>query len=90
MPINELVDFRSKHGRLPSEAAIQPPRRFGLLAIVDGQVNSDIEMAKGDGYCINAVFFVLSPKAIDYIEGDETFWNDRSLRQLLMDDQLSV
>ncbi len=36
----------------------------------------------GDGGWINGGFFVLSPKVIDYIEGDHTHWEQEPLQAL--------
>ena len=38
------------------------------------------EKPRGDGSWINGGFFVLSPKVIDYIEGDTTSWESEPLR----------
>jgi len=36
------------------------------------------------------VFFVLSPKVIDYIEGDHTVWEKEPMERLAKADQLSA
>ena len=36
---------------------------------------------KGDGGMINGGFFVLSPKVLDYIEGDDTVWEHEPLKR---------
>ena len=36
------------------------------------------------------VFFVLSPKVIDYIEGDDTSWEEEPLRSIAKDGELKV
>ena len=36
------------------------------------------EKPRGDGGWINGGFFVLSPRCIDYIEGDDTTWEARA------------
>ena len=46
------------------------------------------EKPKGDGAMINGGFFVLSPKVIDRIEGDETIWEQDPLKSLARDGQL--
>ena len=40
------------------------------------------EKPKGDGAMINAGYFVLSPKVIDYIQDDTTTWEERPLQTL--------
>jgi glucose-1-phosphate cytidylyltransferase len=40
------------------------------------------EKPRGDGGLINGGFFVLSPKCLDLIEGDQTSWEGAPLTQL--------
>ncbi len=87
--INELVKFHIKHGKLATVTAVQPPGRFGSLAIADNhQVKGFVEKAKGDGGWVNAGFFVMQPEALDYIEGDQTVLEKEPLEKLAMDGQL--
>ena len=70
-------------------AAAYPPGRFGALDInVDDSVTSFREKPKGDGGMINAGFFVLSPKVLDLISGDETSWENKPLNELVAKGEL--
>ncbi len=86
--ITGLVDFHKRHGRLATVTATQPAGRFGALTIVGDRVDSMQEKPVGDGNWINGGFFVLSPKVIDYIEGDHTSWEEEPLTALAKDQQL--
>jgi glucose-1-phosphate cytidylyltransferase len=44
----------------------------------------------GDGGWINGGFFVLSPKVIDYIDGDSTSWEDIPLTKLAKEGELQA
>ena len=46
------------------------------------------EKPRGDGALINAGFFVLSPKVIDRIEGDERHLGARTFKRLGKDGEL--
>jgi glucose-1-phosphate cytidylyltransferase len=46
------------------------------------------EKPKGDGARINGGFFVLSPKVIDRINGDQSIWEQEPLKGLASDNQL--
>ena len=46
------------------------------------------EKPVGDGGWINAGFFVLSPKVIDYIPDDTTVWEQEPLEKLAVQNQL--
>jgi glucose-1-phosphate cytidylyltransferase len=70
--------------------AIQPPIRYGVLMFKQRDVMSFEEKPEGEGGWINGGFFVLSPGAIDYIDGDETMWEHAPLRRLVRDGQLSA
>ena len=58
---------------------------------MDGpQVVSFQEKPQGDGAWVNGGFFVLSPKAIDYIDGDQTSWEKKPMEQLAQGGQLQA
>ncbi len=80
--INKLIDFHKEHGKLATLTAVYPPGRFGALNISNGKVLKFEEKPKGDGGMINGGFFVLSPKVIDFIEGDDTVWEESPLNAL--------
>ena len=48
------------------------------------------EKPRGDGGWINGGFFVLSPKVLSYIGGDETTWEAEPLARLAQDEQLKA
>ncbi len=79
------IEFHRSHGKLATVCAVQPPGRYGALDISQGQVSGFVEKPRGDGALINGGFFVLSPKVIDYIEGDSTCWEGQPLSQLAED-----
>jgi glucose-1-phosphate cytidylyltransferase len=87
--IDELVAFHKNHGKLATITSVQPPGRFGALAIEDGtRVAAFEEKPKGDGFWINGGFFVLEPEALDHIEGDEVLWEKQPLHRLSADGEL--
>lgn len=88
--IRALLDFHSKNGLLATVTATRPAGRFGALGIVGDRVDHFEEKPKGDGGYINGGFFVLSPKVIDLIQGDETIWEQSPMKQLAADHQLAA
>ena len=80
--LTALIKFHRDHGRLATVTAVQPPGRYGALDIADDAVTGFIEKPRGDGGQINGGFFVLSPKCLDLIEGDDCSWESMSLAQL--------
>ena len=86
--ITKLIDYHNSHGRMATVTAVRPPGRFGAMDIQDGTVQGFREKPLGDGGYINGGFFVLSPKAIDYIGGDETVWEKEPMENLSRDRQM--
>jgi len=84
----KLLAFHKAHGGLATVTAVLPPGRFGAMELVDGRVVAFHEKPAGDGASINGGFFVLSPKAIDYIEDDTTVWEQGPLERLARDGEL--
>jgi len=88
--ITNLLTFHKKQGMQATITATSPPGRFGTLIIDGNKVASFIEKPVGDGAMINGGFFVLSPKVLELIEGDETSWEKRPLETLAKNGDLSV
>jgi glucose-1-phosphate cytidylyltransferase len=86
--ISELVEFHKKHGKEATLTATYPPGRFGALDIKNNQVVQFTEKPKGDGSLINGGFFVLSPKVMTRISGDDCIWEDGPLKSLAKDGSL--
>jgi glucose-1-phosphate cytidylyltransferase len=87
--IRAVIDLHRQEKRLATLTATQPPGRFGALEINQNQVLAFKEKPKGDGAWINGGFFVLSPKVLDYIEGDEVFWEQEPMQKIANEGQMS-
>lgn len=86
--IQELIAFHKSHGKLATVTAVQPGGRYGTLDLDGSIVSQFIEKPPGDGAWINGGFFVLSPKVIDYIEGDQSSLENEVMSRLAKDGQL--
>lgn len=82
------IAFHKGHGRSATMTAVQPPGRFGALELEGVAVRKFLEKPHGDGGWINGGFFVLSPRVLDLIEGDETLWEREPLERLASSDDL--
>jgi glucose-1-phosphate cytidylyltransferase len=83
------IAFHNAHGKLATVLAVMPPGRYGALEIGDNNVvNSFHEKPRGEAGRINGGFFVLDPKAIDYIDGDNTSWEVEPMSRIAEDGQL--
>lgn len=89
--ITKLINFHKEHGKQATLTATRPPGRYGALKIIDDdRVDHFQEKPDGDGSWINGGFFVLSPKVINRIEGDDTSWEDEPLVSLARDGELAA
>ena len=86
--IAKLIKFHDKHGKLATVTAVQPPGRYGALNRENDLVTGFVEKPKGDGGWINGGFFVLSPKCIDYIDSDNTAWEQKPLKDISVKGEL--
>lgn len=87
--ITASIAAHRAHGTLATLTAIKPPGRFGALGLDGHHVASFQEKPDGDGGWINGGFFVLSPKVIDLISGDDTTWEKEPMEQLAARKELS-
>ncbi len=86
--IGASIAFHRAHGKKATITAVQPPGRFGALDVSGDRVVEFREKPAGEGAWINGGFSVLSRDVIDYIDGDDSFWEHAPLQRLAADDQL--
>jgi glucose-1-phosphate cytidylyltransferase len=80
--IRASIEFHHRHGTLATVTAVLPPGRYGALERLGDKVTGFVEKPRGDGGVINGGFFVLSPKVLDFIEGDQSSWEGEPLTKL--------
>jgi len=88
--ISKLIKFHYQEGTLATLIATYPPGRFGALNLERNRITRFKEKPEGDNELINGGFFVLSPKVMDYLEGDETIWEHGPMEKLAQDGELSA
>jgi len=88
--IGRLIEYHRNEGRWATLTAVQPPGRFGALNLKGNQVTSFEEKPHGDGGWINGGFFVLSPKVIDYIDGESTIWERGPMERLAREGRMGA
>ena len=86
--IPATLEFHKSHGRLATMTAIRPESRYGMIDMVNGQVNSFREKSQSDVGWINGGFMVLDPKVLDYIDGDADMFERAPMERLAEDGQL--
>jgi glucose-1-phosphate cytidylyltransferase len=88
--ISKLVEFHSSQSTLATVTAVQPPGRFGSIDLNGHKIRSFEEKPQGDGTWINGGFFVLSPKVLQYVDGDACVWEKEPLQKLASEGNLSA
>jgi glucose-1-phosphate cytidylyltransferase len=88
LDIKALLQFHLAHGKLATVTTVRPPARFGRIAFEDNQVTNFYEKTEASEGWINGGFFVLHPRAIDYIDGDNIAWEREPVERLAQDGQL--
>ena len=90
LDISALIQFHKAEGRLATLTSVMPEGRFGALEIKNSKVMEFVEKPKGDGMWVNGGFFVCEPGVFSYIDDDSTIWEERPLKTLAADGQLSA
>ena len=86
--LKALLEFHKWHGKIATITTVRPPARFGRIAQNGDHITEFSEKPQtGEGW-INGGFFVLHPKALEYIDGDDTNWERDSVERLAHDGQL--
>lgn len=90
--ITRSLEFHRAQGRHATMTVVQPPGRFGAISLDSKEtaISHFKEKPNGDGAWVNGGFFVLEPNVLDYIDADDTVWEQRPLQQLAMDGQLNA
>lgn len=90
--ITAELAFHREQGHQATMMAVQPAGRFGALVLGENQtrIESFMEKPQGDGAWINAGYFILEPSVIDYIDGDDTVFEQQPLRDLAHAGQLNA
>jgi glucose-1-phosphate cytidylyltransferase len=86
--ISASIKFHQRHGKLATVTAVLPPGRYGALERDGDKVNGFVEKPRGDGGLVNGGFFVLSPKVLNFIAGDQSSWEGEPLTALAKQGQM--
>jgi len=86
--LNKLLAFHRDHGKLATVTTVKPPARFGRIGFEGDRIDEFYEKPEEAEGWINGGFFVLSPEAIDRIDGDDTPWERDPLLRLAAEKQM--
>ena len=80
--INELIKFHENHNKMVTISAVRPPARFGALSLKGSDVIKFKEKTQLGESWINGGFFVINPKFLKLIKGDDTILEKEPLEQV--------
>lgn len=87
--LKSLVEFHKSHGKIATITTVNIGQAKGVMSIgADGVVQSFREKSETDGSIINGGFMVMSHKIFDYLDGDETVFEQEPLMQLVKEKEL--
>jgi glucose-1-phosphate cytidylyltransferase len=92
LDVQALIDFHRGQDVLATLTAVQPPGRFGAIALHEDEtkISTFEEKPHGDGAWISGGFFVLEPQVLDYIASDDTVWEREPLERLAEEGKLAA
>lgn len=93
VPINDLIDFHNKSGKICTMTSIQAGSRFGVINMEeDGAITSFEEKPKDSGTWINGGFFVINPEIKNYLDYDvdDMMWERKPMFDLAKDSQIAA
>ena len=93
--ITASIAFHEQQQAFVTLTAVQQPGRFGAFTLPSNynKIDSFREKPKGDGHedaWINGGFFVVDPRAISYIQDDQTVWEREPLEAFAQEGKLSA
>ena len=92
--IAAAIEFHRETGARTTLTAVQPPGRFGALALAPEQRFVDgfheKPAGEGEGAWVNGGFFVVEPDVLDVIDGDATVWEREPLERLARQGELAA
>ena len=88
--LEALLAYHKKHGKLATVTGVRVKSRYGILALGDdGEVDHFAEKPQLGDWS-SAGFFVLERKVLDYIDNDDSVFEEAPLQRLVADHQLAA
>ena len=86
--LDKLIKFHNKKNKLVTVTAVRPPARFGAIKIIKDKVQYFREKNNLDSGWINGGFFVMKPKFLNFINGDNTYLEQEPFKKITQSHQL--
>ncbi len=87
--MNKLLEYHRRKGKIATLTSVKLEQQKGVINVGgDNAVRSFREKNRNDGSLINAGYMVLNPAIFDYIEGDDTVFEQEPLERLAEEGEL--
>ncbi|MCU1699487.1 MAG: glucose-phosphate cytidylyltransferase [Mycobacterium sp.] len=90
LDVRKVIEFHRNSGSIVSVTAVQPPGRYGALDLESVNRAHFAEKPHGSSGWVNGGFFVAQPSILDYIDDDETVFEQDPMKRLSADGELSA
>jgi glucose-1-phosphate cytidylyltransferase len=90
LDIRKVIDYHEKSNSIATVTAVQPPGRYGTLELANDGLTRFNEKPQGSSGWVNGGYFVASPKILDYIDDDQTVFEQTPMNRLSSDGELSA
>ncbi|MDC1023656.1 sugar phosphate nucleotidyltransferase, partial [Nitrosopumilus sp.] len=90
LDISKLINFHKKVGVSATVTACIPPEKYGILYLNGDMVEKFREKPKEEKKWINGGYFVLEPEIFDYLDNEQTIWEEKPLQNLAINGKLSA
>lgn len=88
--ISAQIAYHREHGLDATMTVVSPPGRFGAVHIDDGKITRFMEKPETGEGVINGGFFILHPRTLDLVSGDDTIWERDPLERLAAEGRLAA
>ena len=75
---------------LATVTACIPPEKYGILYLDGNMVKEFKEKPREEMNWVNGGYFVLEPEIFDYIDDDNTVWEEEPLKTLVKNNRLAA
>ncbi len=88
LDIEALYTFHNSHNKLVTTVAVRPLAPLGALNIKSGAVLDFSDTTQTKEGWINSGFYLIEPEVLNYIEGDDTSWEEYPMGRLAQDGEV--
>lgn len=87
IPVNDVIDFHYRHGRVATLTAVQPLSAYGVLEMNDEGLISRFQEKPRLNHWINAGCFVFNRRIFDYLDDNDVL-EEEPFQRLAADQQI--